>query len=168
MLNRYLGPSDYHGPNNLHRSLSIGRHSVSTAPSFGLATKISRRGSISKPFLICNGTRYGSDRLCNNDELTGASFVESGFAANLRDVDEFTSSIVNWIRRDVFENGTCILVGTKIQLRLSAPYISLTNTIDTTIIFNILQAYCSDDVAEFNAGLKKWIVPTEPWEFPLC
>lgn len=102
----------------------------------------------------CNDTRHGSNRLCNNDELSGASFVESGFADNLCDVDEFTSSMANWIERNVFKNNIRIL-GNKIQHRLSAPYISLTSTIYTTIIFNILQAYRSDDVAAFNAGLEE-------------
>jgi hypothetical protein len=54
----------------------------------------------------CNGTRHGSNRLCNNDELPGAGFVKSGFADNLRDVDDFTPNIAYWIKKDVCKNDT--------------------------------------------------------------
>lgn len=54
----------------------------------------------------CNGTRHGRNRLCNNDELPGVGFVKSGFADNLRNVDEFTRSMAIWINQDVCKANT--------------------------------------------------------------
>jgi len=97
---------------------------------------ITEEGYLQAILAHCNGTRHGSNRLCNNDELPGAGFVKSGFADNLRNVDDFTPRIANWIKKDVCKNDTRTIR-------------------NTTPIFNVLQAYRSDDVAAFNAGLEE-------------
>jgi hypothetical protein len=60
----------------------------------------------------CDGTRHGTNRLCNNDEPIRPGFVKGLFAQNVRNLDRFTFYIALWISKDVCKDNTRTIDGT--------------------------------------------------------